>query len=59
MRIGCDHETRPFGTFMAGAQLLIMAPQGGSLAPWGMGLAFGLGQAASAVVLYWNLERKL
>jgi hypothetical protein len=28
-----------------------------SLSPWAMGLPFGLGQVATAAVLYWNLER--
>lgn len=29
----------------------------GSLGPWGMGLPFGLGQLATAAILYWHLER--
>lgn len=29
----------------------------GSLSPWVMGVPFGLGQLATAAVLYWNLER--
>jgi len=28
-----------------------------TLAPWVMGVTFGLGQMAAAIVLYWNLER--
>ncbi len=28
-----------------------------ALSPWTMGIPFGLGQAAAAVILYWNLER--
>ncbi len=43
---------------VAGALLLLQAPRGVSLAPWGMGLAFGLGQLHLAAVLYWNLERR-
>lgn len=36
-----------------------LAVSGGPAAfsPWAMGLPFGLGQAAMAAVLYWNLER--
>jgi hypothetical protein len=43
---------------VAGGVLLWLAPGGESLRPWGMGLTFGLGQSANALVLYWNLERK-
>jgi hypothetical protein len=28
-----------------------------AFAPWAMGLPFGLGQLATAAILYWNLER--
>ena len=44
--------------FVAGAKLLLMAGEGTSLSPWGMGLTFGIGQIFGAAVLYWNLERK-
>ena len=43
---------------VAGTVLLAMAADSTSLSPWGMGLTFGLGQIASGIVLYWNLERK-
>lgn len=43
---------------VAGAVLLALAPSGGSLAPWGMGTTFGLGQLYLGLVLYWNLERR-
>lgn len=43
---------------LAGALLLGLAPTGASLAPWGMGITFGLGQLYLAAVLYWNLERR-
>lgn len=42
---------------ISGTTLLLMAPQGGTLSPWGLGLVFGLGQIFGAIVLYWNLER--
>ena len=42
---------------IAGAQLLVLAETGASLAPWSMGLTFGLGQLLTAGVFYWNLER--
>lgn len=42
----------------AGAVLLALAPDGTSLAPWGMATAFGLGQLYMGLVLYWNLERR-
>ena len=41
----------------AGSILLVLAKDGSSLSPWGMGTAFGIGQILTAVVLYWNLER--
>jgi hypothetical protein len=40
---------------LAGVVNLTMAD--GSLSPWAMGVPFGLGQLATAAVLYWNLER--
>jgi len=42
---------------MAGSWLLMRSRLGGLPSPWTVGLTFGLGQLASAVVLYWNLER--
>jgi hypothetical protein len=45
--------------FIAGAQLLVLARTGASLAPWGMGITFGAGQLLTAGVFYWNLERKI
>ena len=30
---------------------------GGTLSPWSMGVPFGIGQLATAIILYWNLER--
>ena len=41
----------------AGAVLLLLAPGGGSVRPWGMGLTYGIGQLFAGFVLYWNLER--
>jgi hypothetical protein len=43
---------------LAGAGLLVLARAGLSLAPWGLGVAFGVGQLAAAIVLYSNKERK-
>ena len=40
---------------LAGTVNLALGPA--ALSPWAMGLPFGLGQAAMAAVLYWNLER--
>ena len=40
---------------LAGAANLTLGPA--ALSPWSMGLPFGLGQLATAAVLYWNLER--
>ncbi len=37
--------------------LLALAPSGQSLAPWTMGVTFGVGQLAAATVLYWKIER--
>jgi hypothetical protein len=39
------------------AGVVNLAMTDGSLSPWAMGLPFGLGQLATAAVLYWNLER--
>jgi hypothetical protein len=46
------------GYLVAGCVLLLLAPGGRSLSPWGMGLVFGVGQITSALILYWDLERK-
>lgn len=46
------------GFLLAGCALLLLAPSGRSLSPWGMGLVFGFGQIISALLLYWDLERK-
>jgi hypothetical protein len=42
----------------AGISLLALARGGWSLEPWGIGLTFGLGQLAAALVLWTNKERK-
>jgi hypothetical protein len=42
---------------LAGAFNLAFAYGPAAFSPWAMGLPFGLGQAAMAGVLYWNLER--
>ncbi len=42
---------------LAGAILLGLAGYHLSLSPWGMGLTFGIGQFASGLVLFWDLER--
>lgn len=45
--------------YLAAAGLLLLrAADGAPLSPWGMGLTFGIGQIAGAVVLYWDIERK-
>ena len=41
---------------LAGTWLLVLS-DGSVPSPWGMGLTFGIGQAATAVVLYLNIER--
>jgi hypothetical protein len=41
----------------AGAATLALAQDGLALAPWAMGVPFGVGQLLSAAVLYWTLER--
>jgi hypothetical protein len=43
---------------VAGTFLLMCAADGVPLSPWGMGLTFGIGQIAAAIVLYWDIERK-
>ena len=42
---------------LAGTVNLSLGHSTVAFSPWAMGLPFGLGQAAMAVVLYWNLER--
>lgn len=42
----------------AGGVLLVWAADGSSLMPWALGGTFGIGQLATAGVLYWNLERR-
>lgn len=44
---------------VCGAAVLTMLPSAAALQPWVMGGVFGLGQIASAAVLYWNLERNV
>lgn len=41
----------------AGGVLLALAPARTSLAPWAMGLTFGIGHILIGLILYWNLER--
>jgi hypothetical protein len=43
---------------LAGTVNLALFPGPAAFAPWVMGVPFGLGQLATAVVLYWNLERR-
>jgi hypothetical protein len=42
----------------AGTCLLLTASGAAPLSGWRVGIVFGVGQAAVALVLYWNLERK-
>jgi hypothetical protein len=43
--------------FLVTGTLNLALGQGSSaFSPWGMGLPFGIGQMASAIVLYWNQE---
>lgn len=42
----------------AGAVTLAAARGEAALAPWTMGLPFGIGQLLAAAVLYWTLERR-
>lgn len=46
------------GYLVAGLILLGLSGSGASLSPWGMGLTFGGGHLAGALVLYWSLERQ-
>lgn len=41
----------------AGTFNLALAQDDLAFSPWRMGLPFGLGQAATAIILYWHLER--
>jgi hypothetical protein len=41
----------------AGFRLLLTAQEGEALSGWSVGGTFCAGQLASALVLYWNLER--
>lgn len=41
----------------AAGWLLSLAASGASLNPWAMGMTFGVGQLAAALMLYWNIER--
>ena len=41
---------------LSGTWLLVLS-DGAVPSPWGMGLTFGIGQAATALVLYLNIER--
>jgi hypothetical protein len=43
---------------VAGTALVAAAERGQSLSPYGMGTTFGVGQLATAAVLYFTLERK-
>lgn len=45
------------GYFVAGSTLLVAATSWTTPSPWSVGIPFGVGQLASAAVLYWNLER--
>jgi hypothetical protein len=42
---------------LAGTLNLAVAGGPAAFSPWAMGLPFGIGQVAMALVLYWNLER--
>jgi hypothetical protein len=43
---------------VSGLAALAIAEDKHAYSPWAMGLTFGVGQLLSAVVLYWNLERR-
>jgi hypothetical protein len=45
------------GAFYVLFGLLNLSGAFGHYSPWGMGMVFGAGQAACAVILYWYLER--
>jgi hypothetical protein len=42
---------------ISGIMCLALARGDAALSPWAMGAPFGLGQLATAAVLYWTLER--
>jgi hypothetical protein len=42
---------------VAGVLNLALTPENKAFSPWSMGLPFGLGQLATAGILYWHLER--
>jgi hypothetical protein len=42
---------------LAGSLIFEFLPGPAALSPWVMGVTFGLGQTAAAIVLHWNLER--
>ena len=42
----------------AGVLCLLWAHDDFAFSPWAMGVPFGVGQLASAAILYWTLERK-
>ncbi len=44
--------------FMAGLFCLSWAQGENALCPWAMGVPFGIGQIATAIILYWSLERR-
>lgn len=46
------------GIFYLTAGAWNLAQGSEALNPWAMGLPFGIGQLATAVILYWNLERE-
>ena len=43
---------------VAGSLLLQVSEAGGIPSAWGMAVTFGGGQLATAVILYWNIERQ-
>lgn len=44
--------------YLIAGNLLLLLSGGGGLNPWGMGVTFGTGQLLTALVLYWNIERR-
>jgi hypothetical protein len=44
--------------FTAGTMLLVLFPEDRGVFGWEIGMTFGTGQMAAALVLYWNLERR-
>jgi hypothetical protein len=43
--------------FLSGLFCLLHARGEQALAPWAMGMPFGVGQILAAAILYWTLER--